>query len=138
MAFIFQDRCLQPLGHPSLEANQLVSFCPDAPKRELPPEPARLDLIELRRDRAHALLTVPPSWLHFLTMRKKPDFVPVTIRFPRELHGMLTQAAYGVSPANSFNREIVERLYSTFKKEDELDDLRVRLAALEAQMREGK
>jgi hypothetical protein len=71
-------------------------------------------------------------------MRKKPDFVPVTIRFPRELHGMLTQAAYVVSPANSFNREIVERLYSTFKKEDELDDLRVRLAALEAQMREGE
>jgi hypothetical protein len=71
-------------------------------------------------------------------MSKKPDFVPVTIRFPRELHGMLTEAAHGQSPANSFNREVTGRLYSSFKERDELDDLRQRLAALEAQIGEGK
>jgi hypothetical protein len=46
----------------------------------------------------------------------KPDtIVPVTIRFPANLHKMLTEAASGNSPRTPFNTEVVRRLYDSFK-----------------------
>lgn len=72
--------------------------------------------------------------------KPKADTVSVTIRFPRDLHEKLVDSAYGSSPPNSFNREIVERLYAGFRtpKPDRYDALLRRVAELEAQVSANK
>jgi hypothetical protein len=69
---------------------------------------------------------------------KKQATVNLVLRLPSDLHKQLVQLTAGQSPRNSLNREIVERLYWSVKAMAEEDELRVRVAALEAQMREGK
>jgi hypothetical protein len=70
--------------------------------------------------------------------QKKQATVNLVLRLPPDLHKQLVQLADGQSPRNSLNREIVGRLYSTVKEDDKLTELRVRIAALEAQTRKGK
>jgi hypothetical protein len=70
--------------------------------------------------------------------QKKQAIVNLVLRLPPDLHKQLVQLAAGQSPRNSLNREIVERLYWSVKAMAEEDELRERVAALEAQIGKGK
>jgi hypothetical protein len=55
--------------------------------------------------------------------RKKADVnVILNVRFPKDLHRLLTLAAKEAKPKNSLNTEILVRLYRSFQREH-ADDL---------------
>lgn len=56
-------------------------------------------------------------------MSKEPE-VPVTIRFPKVLHVRLTRSAASTTPATSFNREVVARLYNSFEHRAMFDSVK--------------
>jgi hypothetical protein len=72
-------------------------------------------------------------------MSKPETIVPVTVRFPSNLHKMLVEAASGNSPRTPFNTEVVRRLYDSFKTnttggwEAEIRRLAERVAQLESE-----